>query len=244
MTPIIIIGPGRSGTSLLFDSLSQHSQIESNGCQEPLCGRYTAYKPYHSFVKDRLNIDPEQHELINPHQEPDLYKQFACWEYIDHILKHQNIVKILYPHLLLSDIKTYIHQRSSFIIHMCRRNITSTILSSEIQKDRHLNNDPSRKVELSIKEGKYVNRFFKILNDERFVDHLFDKKILKIYYENLLENWDYYMRTIQEKMEIEYEKLKPSHPITNRLTFRNAFPDFKVPEKIKVRFDRQFWEII
>lgn len=244
MVPIIIIGPGRSGTSLLFDSLSQHSQIESNNCQEPLCGRYTAYKPYHDFVKNNLDINPKEYELINPHQQTELYKQFACWEYLEYILSCQNIVKVLYPHLLLSDIKTYIHQRPSFIIHMCRRNITSTILSSEIQKDRHYHNDQNRKATLSIKEGKYVNRFFKILNDERFVDHLFDKKILKIYYENLMENWNYYMRTIQEKMEIEYEKLKPSHPITDRLSFRNTFPDFEVPDKIKTRFDRQFWEII
>ena len=230
MTPIIIIGPGRSGTSLLFDALSQHSQVESNGCQEPLCGRYEAYKPYHTFVKYEIGIDPEQNKLINPHQDLDLYKKFACQEYLSHILKHQNIIKILYPHFLLSNIKKYIHTHDSFVIHMCRRNITSTILSTEIQRNKSLNNTGP----LSITEGRYVNRFFKILNDERFVDHVFDKKIFKIYYENLLEKWDFYMSEIQRRTDLNHEVLSPNHPKTIDYHFEMNFQTLMFQKKLKL----------
>ena len=201
---IVILTAGRSGSSLLLFSLGAHPDIRKPTCGEPLCRNKSAYTYYFDFLREHV-IDPDSYEDgATPHA------KLAKKVYLDRVFDDNDVVKILYHHLVEAPYAfEYIKQRDDCVfVNLCRRNVLNIYLSVQfmIQPD-------AEQIEIPWWAKEHLRE---TLNYERIIDSTFPKNIIKVFYEDLIDEWEYWTNAVLAKSGREYSQLPKLRKRVNR----------------------------
>lgn len=179
---ICILSPGRSGTSLLMASLSHHPDILPVMAGEMFCLDTLNFAHYHPFLQNKYGLDFSK---TNNDFETviSLFNQ-TSYEYINHILLHEDILKILYYQF---ESVNHVHHSllarpDILIVHLIRKNLLELYCSQ--QRLQH-------KVDQMVLDYDHLMSFLRYYSRmERYIDCIFSNQIIKIYYEDLVYNWN------------------------------------------------------
>lgn len=225
MKKLTVISPGHCGTRLLIESLNQHPEIKK-GPQEPISLGPQCKDKYGKFVEEEFdsnigNINLKQKRYIRNTE-----------KYISYIFEKQDIVKCLYHHYFDSNIHNYLLSNidNFVIVHLTRKNISSILFSRMIHYD---NFDLSN----------FNSHFCYISVAEKLIDYYYYNKILKIYYEDLVKDWDFYTNLIQSMMQVKQIEINKHKKKTKRKKFSELFNISDIPDNIKNNFSEERWTI-
>lgn len=227
MKKLIVISPGHCGTRLLIESLNRHPEVKK-GPQEPLSLGLQCKPMYGNFIKKKFGYDIEN-------VDNNTKIKLRCKEYFSHILSKQDVVKLLYHHYFNTkdcEIHQYImsYIDDFVVVHLTRKNISSILFSRII----HYNN-----FDLS----NFSSHFSYISVSEKLIDYYYYNKILKIYYEDLVKDWDFHINLIQSVMQIKQIKTEKHKKKTKRKKFSELFSINDIPDNIKNNFSEERWKI-
>lgn len=236
---IIILTPGCTGSRLLVSSLNQHSQIKPNlefSPYEPLNGIFHNTPVYKDYVEKRFNIDLDDYGLnIWNKKYSEIYTKIFDYNTIDYIFSNQTIIKCKYDQFRRSYILDYILNNNVSIIHLCRINISSIIL--RVKKEKH------RDLRMINMTSKIFDRLFHtIMNTERLIDSIQYSKI-KIYYENLISNWDFFIKKIQKFCYLPFENINMSSNKAIKPKRCELYSNNQVSEYVKKNYNKEYWSI-
>lgn len=200
----IILTHGRCGSSLLLHSLSQHSCVKSNIISEPVS----------HYINSKLNTDI-------------LSFIYDCFIYEDIVkIGLGNISKfgIILDYINYNkDIKIIFLTRINFVdfylslvIHTLNYGFKYGDYSFLLKNRKQFINDHNIKFD---REGKII------IDKDSLINHLklyvflqyyyrvyFRKRMHIVYYEDLIENWDFEMENIQYYCGLHIEKLEKTLP--------------------------------
>lgn len=190
--PITILSPGRSGTTLLQNSLAKHPDINSVS-NEILCWDSSGYSYYHNYIIKNFDINPTEYKNMNPHHvNVDKFNILGSKEYLKYCYSQENIVKFIYNHLTRPVIE-WLEKQDHVFINLTRYNMLDCLISHQVIWDR-IDNKESDTVYIDrLRAFEHMDFWLKL---ERHCDMWFRRKVIKIYYEDLLSNWDYWTNII------------------------------------------------
>jgi len=89
---IVILSPGRSGTTLLINSLQNHPELRIPTTHEPLCLLAEVYSYYHDFIRKEFGIDPSKYKMMSRHLiNQSVLDILACPKYLSKVFEDNDI---------------------------------------------------------------------------------------------------------------------------------------------------------
>jgi len=199
--PITIIASGRCGSRLLMESLNTHPQIPIK-VNEPLCYFSGVYKQFHGFIKEKFNIDPKG-LFLDKHNEPEIFNKIGNAIYMEEVYREANLVKMTYGQITPS-IAEWIKQQDHTIIHLSRLSYINVYISFLYARQGipgPLGQPRSDVVKIDFTEACNFIRVH--IENERMVDSYFGDRQIKLYYEDLIPRWNYWIKLIEQKAGID-----------------------------------------
>lgn len=201
---ITILSPGRCGTRMLMESLDQHPDLHDRA-GEPLCYNSFGYRFYWDFIRENFGVDPQEYKFMNQFKEnTEIFFKIAQPKYLEHVYSCQNLVKILYGHMV-KPVVTWLREQDHLFINLSRKNMLDCLISMFYMKQKvRGNNNKTVYIDPTIAFG-CVNMW---TTYERYCDLWFGRKVIKIYYEDLPRFWYHWKIKIQEAAGLEVRDLK------------------------------------
>ncbi len=203
----IILTAGRTGSTLLQKALEGHSQLKYTG--EILCGHISGI-PTRQLAEQLFGITLKGKELSD--EDRTIITDSL---YIDEVLKKYDGFKLLYYHLtrIPNGVGHYLRARNDIlIIHLRRHNLFKRYVSQAVaSRNRQWFRQPKRPfidespimvdVDDFLKSSRYLTR------TAAYFDAFFSGRIMTIYYEDIVAEWDKNMKLIQDYLGVPREKL-------------------------------------
>jgi predicted O-methyltransferase YrrM len=183
------LAPGRCGSTLLQLSLCNHPDILDSKCVEPFSSQPQYFEFYHKFLQNNFNLDLNNVSILTFEE----VAKINIKQYLDFVFENEDIVKILYEKLN-EEMIYYLFSYNIKIINLSRKNLLAQLVSRELSINK------TNIVTLDSKNSRHVINSNII--KERMIDCFFSHNCLKIYYEDLIENWQTNIKQIQEYIEV------------------------------------------
>lgn len=190
--PIILVSPGRCGTTLLQESLRQHQDINIRA-YEPLCYDARGYEYYHDYIRNHLKIDPDRYKTMTTSHNSKEFFTLVQSDYLDFVLTQENVTKILYGQMA-RPVVDWIQKQDALVVHMVRYNLLDCLIS---HANIWYSFEGIPNESLYLEEKRCVQCIYTWLRMERHCDMWF-KDSIKIFYEDLLTRWDHWIPKILE----------------------------------------------
>ena len=226
---IVILTGGRTGSSLLVHSLGWHPELNKD-CGEPFCRLPSGYLRYHDFIRANFDIDPLAWQITD-------IPKLANLTYLNEIFKNNDVIKILYEHIEKGSpcILDFLKARDDclFVI-LCRQNMLDSLVSVGFLT-QHINGKIEKQVNLDYQASQWA--ISKWLAWERTVSKIFENRSIKIWYEELIDNWDQTCRYIQESANLPVYQLPMAIDKFERPRGKNCIANMNVVHKLKNLFN-------